>query len=68
MEQELNNQTPDQNTLWLAIGIGVFSVFASFFLAIYFAAVTTHQETSAHATQTIQAASVEAAPIENAAR
>lgn len=35
MEYELDEKAPDPGMLWLAIGIGVFSVLASFFLAIY---------------------------------
>lgn len=35
MEKKLDETTPDPGILWLAIGIGVFSVFASFVLAIY---------------------------------
>lgn len=35
MDRQLDEANPDTSTLWLAIGIGGFSVFASFFLAIY---------------------------------
>lgn len=35
MENKLDDQAPDPGMLWLAIGIGVFSVLASFVLAIY---------------------------------
>jgi len=35
MERKVDDQAPDPSMLWLAIGIGVFSVLASFFLAIY---------------------------------
>lgn len=55
MDQRTNDQAPDASTLWLAIGIGAFSVFASFFLAIYFAAATTHGETTSHEAQAIEA-------------
>jgi len=36
MEKRLEDKAPDPGTLWLAIGIGVFSVLASFVLAIYY--------------------------------
>lgn len=35
MPDKLDEDAPDPGTLWLAIGIGVFSVLASFALAIY---------------------------------
>ena len=35
MDHRMDKTAPDTSTLWLAIGIGGFSVFASFFLAIY---------------------------------
>lgn len=34
MENKADEQKPDASTLWLAIGLGGFSVIASFFLAI----------------------------------
>ncbi|UAB77656.1 hypothetical protein INR77_12800 [Erythrobacter sp. SCSIO 43205] len=33
----MDDKAPDPGMLWLAIGIGVFSVLASFMLAIYYA-------------------------------
>lgn len=38
MSRRVDKAAPDASTLWLAIGLGGFSVIASFFLAIYYSA------------------------------
>lgn len=61
MERKVDNQTPDASTLWLAIGIGGFSVLASFFLAIYFAAMSPSSENAAIEAKNLE---VSASPTE----
>ncbi|WP_206742009.1 hypothetical protein [Erythrobacter longus] len=55
MEREASDQKPSASTLWLAIGIGAFSVFASFFMAVYFAAIGTNSDTGAIEAQRLEA-------------
>lgn len=38
MENEADGSAPNVSTLWLAIGLGVFSVVSSFLLAVYLSA------------------------------
>ncbi|MEP0393497.1 MAG: hypothetical protein ABJ205_12365 [Erythrobacter sp.] len=54
MEHRANDQAPDASTLWLAIGIGGFSVLASFLLAIYFAAMSTGSEATSVEAQKLE--------------
>ena len=54
MDRRLDKTGPDASTLWLAIGLGGFAVFASFFLAIYFSTSSTAQQTAAVEAQTIE--------------
>jgi len=56
MERKVNDKVPDASTLWLAIGIGAFSVLTSFFLAIYFAAMGQSNGASAAEAQTLETA------------
>ena len=44
MDQRAEKTAPDSSTLWLAIGLGGFSVFASFFLAIYYSNINAGEE------------------------
>lgn len=55
MERKFDDQAPDQSMLWLAIGIGGFSVFASFLLAIYSSTDGTGSETAAVESQAMEA-------------
>ena len=55
MDRRVDKTTPDSSTLWLAIGLGGFSVIASFFLAIYYSTSGVIEETAA-----IEASSFEA--------
>lgn len=47
MDRRVNKTTPETSTLWLAIGLGGFSVVASFFLAIYCSSAGIGKETAA---------------------
>ncbi len=56
MEHKVDDRAPDPSMLWLAIGMGVFSVFASFFLAIYSSTDSTGSESSATDPHALEAA------------
>ena len=47
MDRRVDKTAPDSSTLWLAIGLGGFSVVASFFLAIYCSTGDVVEETAA---------------------
>jgi hypothetical protein len=47
MDRRVDETGPDSSTLWLAIGLGGFSVIASFFLAIYCSTDGVVEETAA---------------------
>ena len=47
MDRRVDKTVPDSSTLWLAIGLGGFSVIASFFLAIYCSNAGVVEETAA---------------------
>ncbi|MEM1052512.1 MAG: hypothetical protein AAGI28_10495 [Pseudomonadota bacterium] len=46
MERKVDDTAPDASTLYLAIGIGAFSVVASFLLAIYCSTTSNDEETA----------------------
>ena len=54
MQNGLDDKAPDPGTLYLAIGIGVFSVLAAFVLAIY----SSNSGRASAASQPVEAASV----------
>lgn len=54
MERKGKNKIPYASTLRLAIGLGAFSVFASFFMAIYFASIETGVGTGATKSQNLE--------------
>lgn len=51
MERELDKTSPDTSTLWLAIGLGGFSVVASFVLAIYCSGVSANDQANSPGAQ-----------------
>lgn len=55
MQNGLNDKAPDPGMLYLAIGIGVFSVLASFTLAIYCSGAGTVSAASQPVEQVLQA-------------
>lgn len=55
MEREEEKTTPNASTLWFAIGLGGFSVFASFFLAIYYSTLNANDAPSDTEASSIEA-------------
>jgi hypothetical protein len=44
MERQEEKTAPNTSTLWFAIGLGGFSVLASFFLAIYYSTLNSSDD------------------------